>query len=108
MDSYYDKHKVTNYFDLMTGMFGQPGAPSFTKFTVKDGAIEMNSYTADSNGNATLINTMKVVRTKEHTVPEGFEPVSPAISEGGKFLQDGQVLIRRNGKTYNVLGEIVK
>ena len=108
MDSYYDKHKVTNYFDLMTGMFGQPGAPSFTKFTVKDGAIELNSYTADANGNSTLLNTMKVVRTKEHSVPQGFEQVNPAIPEAGKFLMDGQVVIRREGKTYNVLGEVVK
>ena len=37
MDAEYENHKVTNYFDLMTGMFGQPGAPSFTKFTVKSG-----------------------------------------------------------------------
>ncbi|MBR4520082.1 MAG: metallophosphoesterase [Paludibacteraceae bacterium] len=109
MDSYYDKHKVTNYFDLMTGMFGQPGAPSFTKFTVKNGAIELNSYTADQNGNATLLNTMKVVRTKEHTVPAGFEDMRVnTVTDGSKFIRDGQVLIFRDGKTYNVLGEIVE
>ena len=64
------KHDVENYFDLFTGMFGQPGKPSFTKITVKDDCIEFNSYTADDDeGNATLYNTMKVVRTKPHGVP---------------------------------------
>ena len=64
------KHDVNNYFDLFTGMFGQPEKPSFTHITVKDECIEFNSYTADDvNGNITLFNTMKVVRTKAHTVP---------------------------------------
>ena len=63
-------HNVKNYFDLFTGMFGQPEAPSFTKITVKDDCIEFNSYTADDDeGNVTLFNTMKVVRTKPHGVP---------------------------------------
>ncbi|MBR4520081.1 MAG: metallophosphoesterase family protein [Paludibacteraceae bacterium] len=66
----YKQHNVPNYFDLFTGMFGQPEAPSFTKITVKDDCIEFNSYTADDDeGNVTLFNTMKVVRTKAHGVP---------------------------------------
>ena len=65
------KHNVPNYFDLFTGMFGQPEKPSFTKITVKEDCIEFNSYTADDyEGNATLFNTMKVVRTKPHGVPQ--------------------------------------
>jgi hypothetical protein len=64
------KHDVPNYFDLFTGMFGQPEAPSFTKITVKDDCIEFNSYTADDDeGNVTLFNTMRVVRTKPHGTP---------------------------------------
>ncbi|MCR5050447.1 MAG: metallophosphoesterase family protein [Paludibacteraceae bacterium] len=63
-------HNVKNYFDLFTGMFGQPEAPCFTKITVKDDCLEFNSYTADDDeGNVTLINTMRIVRTKPHTVP---------------------------------------
>ncbi len=53
-------HNVKNYFDLFTGMFGQPEKPSFTKITVKSDCIEFNSYTADDDeGNVTLFNTMK-------------------------------------------------
>lgn len=64
------KHDVKNYFDLFTGMFGQPEKPSFTKITVKDDCLEFNSYTADDDeGNSTLFNTMRIVRTKQHTVP---------------------------------------
>ena len=63
-------HDVKNYFDLFTGMFGQPEAPCFTKITVKDDCLEFNSYTADDDqGNVSLLNTMRIVRTKEHTVP---------------------------------------
>lgn len=63
-------HNVMNYFDLFTGMFGQPEAPVFTKITVKDDCLEFNSYTADDDqGNVSLLNTMRVVRTKAHGVP---------------------------------------
>ena len=66
-------HNVKNYFDLFTGMFGQPGAPSFTKVTVKSDCLEFNSYIAGVNGSATLINTMKIIRTKPHSVPKTNE-----------------------------------
>ena len=63
-------HNVENYYDLFTGMFGQPEAPTFTKITVKDDCLEFNSYTAnDDEGNVSLLNTMRVVRTQEHGVP---------------------------------------
>ena len=63
-------HNVKNYFDLFTGMFGQPEAPCFTKVTIKDDCIEFNSYTADDDqGNVSLLNTMRIVRTKSHGVP---------------------------------------
>ena len=71
-------HNVKNYFDLFTGMFGQPGAPCFTKVTVKDDCIEFNSYTADDDeGHVTLLNTMRVVRTKNHGVPA----VNPIVAK---------------------------
>ena len=109
MESNINKHHVENYFDLFTGMFGQPGAPSFTKFTVKSDCIEINSYTADSNGDATLLNTMKVKRTKAHTPPTAIENVNSfATRDGEKFIQDGQIFIRINGMIYNMLGEKVE
>ena len=109
MDANYDKHKVTNYFDLMTGMFGQPGAPSFTKFTVKSDCIELNPYTANQDGTAKLINTMRVRRTKPHTVPfQGIENVNTPMSEGEKFIRNGQLFILKNGRVFNVLGQKVE
>ena len=63
-------HNVKNYFDLFTGMFGQPEAPCFSKITVKDDCILIESYLAlDDAGNVELLNSMKIVRTKDHTVP---------------------------------------
>ena len=110
LESYKSTHKMNNYFDLFTGMFAQPEAPCFTKITVSDKALLFNSYTADQNGNATLINTMRVIRNKPHTVPTGYEDVAPAtfVPATGKllkFIRDGQVLIRIDGQTYNVFGQ---
>ena len=108
LDSYYDKHKVENYFDLFTGMFGQPGAPSFTKFTVKNDCIEMNSYTAYENGSASLFNTMRIVRTKPHTVPfQDIDNVVMPMREGEKFIRNGQLYIMKNGVVYDMLGQKV-
>ncbi len=103
-------HNVKNYFDLFTGMFGQPEAPTFTKITVKDDYLEFNSYTADDDeGNVTLINTMRIVRTKPHTIPDVRESVETPviIRDGTKFLHNGQVYIQREGRTYDVMGQEV-
>jgi hypothetical protein len=108
MDKNFDSHKVTNYFDLFTGMFGQPKAPSFTKFTVKDSGIEINSYTADDKGNATLFNTMRVVRNTPHAIPSGVGPALTEPKEGQKFIRNGQLFIRRDGRTYNALGQRIE
>ena len=107
----YDNHhhNVKNYFDLFTGMLGQPGKPSFTKITVKDEYIEFNSYMAEQDGTATLFNTMKVVRTKPHTVPVGFEDITPErVREGSKFIRDNQIYILHEGKVYNIFGQVVE
>ena len=102
-------HNVKDYFDLMTGMFGQPGAPSFTKFTVKDDCIELNSYTANMDGTASLLNTMRVKRTKEHTVPfEAIDNIEMPMREGEKFIRNGQIFILKNGRIFNMLGTEVK
>ena len=104
-------HNVRNYFDLFTGMFGQPEAPTFTKITVKEDCLEFNSYTADDDDlNVTLINTMRVVRNREHTVTDLHEGiVTPkAVKEGEKYIRDGQLYILRDGRTFNALGQEVK
>ena len=109
MESDYNKHFVEDYFDLFTGFFGQPGAPCFTKFTVKSEGIEMKSYTADKNGNANLINTMLVKRTKAHTPPSGIDHVDATPNQSGeKFIKEGQMFIRINDAVYNMLGEKVQ
>lgn len=103
-------HNVKNYFDLFTGMFGQPEAPSFTKVTVKDECLEFNSYTANTDGTATLINTMHMVRTKPHTVPEVIEGVETpeVITNGDKFIRNGMLFIRRDGRIYNAFGQAIQ
>ena len=103
-------HNVENYFDLFTGMFGQPEAPTFTKITVKEDCLEFNSYTADDDeGNVTLINTMRIVRNREHTVTELHEGVETpkAVKEGDKFIRDGQLFILRDGRVFNAIGQPV-
>ena len=109
LESYKSKHKVNNYFDLFTGMFAQPEAPCFTKITVRADGLYFQSYTADQNGNATLLNTMTVRRTRPHTLPSGFEPVTsgPAAPPAGKFLRDGRLFICNDGVVYDIFGRLV-
>ena len=111
MESYYSAHQVENYFDLFTGMFCQPGAPSYTTLSVKDMTITVNSYTADAEGNSTLFNTFQVVRTKEHTSLTGFEElIVEELPTSGttKMLYQGQIIMLRDGIAYDVLGRVIK
>lgn len=112
MDGYYDLHKVENYFDLFTGMFCQPEAPSYSTFTVKDKSITINSYTADEEGNSTLFNTFTVVRQKEHTPLTGLEEVRieeiPQVDGVSKVMYKGQLLLVRDGVAYDALGRVVE
>ena len=112
MEGYYDLHKVENYFDLFTGMFCQPEAPSYSTFTVKDKSITINSYTADEEGNSTLFNTFTVVRQKEHTPLTGMEEIRieeiPQVDGVSKVMYKGQLLLVRDGVAYDALGRVVE
>ncbi len=110
MEENYNKHKVTDYFDLFTSKFGQPGAPSYTRFNVSSEGIEMKTYQVDNSGNSAIYNTINVVRRERHGVPTGYENMVEEVSvnDGEKFIRNGQLFIRRDGKTYNVLGEVIK
>ena len=104
-------HNVQNYFDLFTGMFGQPEAPTFTKITVKEDCLEFNSYTADDDeGNVSLLNTMRIVRTKEHTETDLHENIETVqvVRNGDKFMRNGQLFILRDGRTFNAMGQEVE
>ena len=66
MDDALNTHHLQNYFDLFTGMFGQPGAPSYTRVTVTRKTLLMESYTVDEKGDTHLFNTMRIVRKRQH------------------------------------------
>lgn len=112
MEETYEAHKVDNYFDLFTGMFAQPDKPSFSVFTIKDKTITVESYTADASGNATLFNTFKVVRVKEHVPLTGLEDVRveglPSVNGTTKILHNGQIYLVREGVAYDLLGRVVE
>ena len=55
-------HQVENYFDLFTGMFGQPRAPSYTRVTVKKTHLLLESFKVLPNGKTALFNTLKIVK----------------------------------------------
>ena len=112
MNTYYPEHQVENYFDLFTGMFCQPGLPSYSTFTVKDKTITVNSYKADAEGNATLFNSFQVVRVKDHVPLAGLEEIRvdeiPQTDKTTKILYQGQILFIREGIVYDLLGRVVK
>ena len=105
----YKHHNVKDLFSLFTSRFGQPGSPSYSRFNVSDQGIEVVTYKTDDNGNKEEFNTINIKRTKPHGTPTGCESLyQPNVRDGEKFIRDGQVLIQRDGKIYNVLGENVK
>jgi hypothetical protein len=53
-------HKVENYYDLFTGLFTQPGAPSYTRVTVKKDHLLLGSFKVQENGKIELFNTLKI------------------------------------------------
>ena len=108
----YDNHhhNVENLFDLFTSKFGQPGAPSYTRFNVSDNGIEVVTYMIDAEGNKTAFNTINVKRSHRHGEGTGVESTKfdASIPEGEKFIRNGQLFIRKDGRTYNILGKTVK
>lgn len=101
----YHHHNVENLFDLFTSKFGQPGTPSWTRFNVTSEGIEVITYYLDKNtGNKTVFNT---IRVKHAPVATGVDEtaVENKVSNGEKFIKDGQLYIRKDGRIYNVIGQ---
>ena len=61
MDASKHIHKIENYFDLFTGMFGQPGAPSYTRVTVRRDHLLLQSFKVLPDGRTELFNTLKII-----------------------------------------------
>lgn len=55
-------HKVENYYDLFTGLFTQPGAPSYTRVTVKKDHLLLESFKVLENGKTEKFNTIKITK----------------------------------------------
>lgn len=101
MEADFDKHKVENYFDLFTGMFCQPGAPSYSTFTVDGNKITVNSYKVLKGKSPELFNTFYIKRTKEHSSQTSGK------KNALKIMQNGLVYIIHDNITYNSIGQIV-
>jgi hypothetical protein len=61
MDASIGKHNIANYFDMF-GKFGQTGEPTFSQVRISTGAIVISTYTVNTNGNATLFDSIRIVR----------------------------------------------
>ena len=53
---------ITDYFSFFTGRFGQTGEPTFSNITVSTEAININTYTVNDDGKATLFDTISIVK----------------------------------------------
>ena len=107
MDADIAKHKVTNYYDLVTSKFGQPEAPSYTRFNVSAECIELKTYKVASDGTPSIYNTIKVKNNKPSSITTSITDTQ-ASNAGEKFIRDGQIFIRKDGHTYNILGERIQ
>ena len=101
MEADFDKHKVENYYDLFTGMFCQPGAPSYSTFTVDGNKITVNSYKVPKGKSPELFNTFYIKRTKDHSSQKSGK------KNALKIMQNGLVYIIHDNITYNSIGQIV-
>lgn len=101
MEADFSKHKVENYYDLFTGMFCQPGAPSYSSFTVDGNTITVNSYKVPKGKAPELFNTFRIKRTKDHTAQTSDQ------KKALKIMQNGLVYIMHDNITYNSIGQIV-
>ena len=101
MEADFDKHKVENYYDLFTGMFCQPGAPSYSTFTVDGNKITVNSYKVPKGKSPELFNTFYIKRTKDHSFQKSGK------KNALKIMQNGLVYIIHDNITYNSIGQIV-
>ncbi|MBR2936409.1 MAG: fibronectin type III domain-containing protein [Paludibacteraceae bacterium] len=106
MEADYNKHKVENYYDLFTGMFCQPGNPSYSTFTVDGNTITVNSYKVFAGSKSELFNTFRIKRTKEHS---NQTSLGKTIKDRGaaKIIYNGNMYILREDIAYNALGQVV-
>ncbi len=106
MEADFNKHKVENYYDLFTGMFCQPGAPSYSAFIVDSNTITVNSYKVLRGQEPVLFNTFYIKRTKEHGTSQS---IKQTIKNGGvaKVFYAGNMYLLRENIAYNALGQIV-
>ena len=52
-------HQVENYYDLFSRL-EQPGAPSYTRVTVKKDHLLLETFVVRENGKTELFNTIKI------------------------------------------------
>lgn len=62
MDASKHIHQIDDYFDLFTGMFGQPGAPSYTRVTVTKTHLLIESFKVLPDGKTEKYNEMTIVK----------------------------------------------
>ena len=60
MDASFHIHRVKNYYDLFTGLFTQPGAPSYTRVTVRKTHLLLESFKVHHDGKIEKFNTLKI------------------------------------------------
>ena len=87
-------------------MFCQPGAPSYSAFTVDSNTITVNSYKVLRGQEPILFNTFYIKRTKEHGTSQS---IKQTIKNGGvaKVFYAGNMYLLRENIAYNALGQIV-
>lgn len=105
----YDEEKAEyGYrYGYYTGEFrlvGNDGKTYIAKFM----ELFCNSYNFSSMSTGLLDHKGMWDEDPDYVLPWGIDQIDNSQSSDGKFIKDGQLFIIRDGKTYNVLGTIVK
>jgi hypothetical protein len=91
MDASIERHNIADYFDMF-GKFGQTGEPTFSHVRISTGAIAISTYTVDTEGNATLFDTIRIVRdgSKQKT---GMDEINSSAN-GIRIYRENDRLLR--------------
>ncbi|MDR3127018.1 MAG: fibronectin type III domain-containing protein [Tannerellaceae bacterium] len=87
MEAAESEHGIPGYFDMFS-RFGQTGLPTFSHVSVSTEAITLSTYTVEADGQATLFDSIRIVRNGSK---QGIEEVR---SSGLKLHPAGHRLLR--------------
>ena len=106
--AYDDDKALSGYrYGYYTGQFRLVGADGKT-YVGKFMELFCNSFNYSTAGASIRDHKGMWDEDPDYTLPQGIEEISSSKPRAAKYIRDGVLYIERDGKTYTILGNIVK